>query len=108
MPDTDRPCSVNCDWPRKAEYILAALQDRKEQQDRIENTLEQMWKFLDALKTQIVASNSTAAKDRSDLWKADAVGETKLNGIIALVTFASSISGGLVVMLAQYFLKAGS
>jgi len=52
-----------------------------------------------------VANTATAAKDRSDLWKAVAVGETKLKGIIALVTFASSISGGLIVMVAQHYFK---
>ena len=101
----DELCSIQCDWPKQAKFILSTLDDRRAQQDRIENTLEQMWKFLDALKSQIVSNTATAAKDRSDLWKAVAVGETKLKGIIALVTFASSISGGLIVMVAQHYFK---
>ena len=103
MPNEKPACTVTCDWPKKAEYILAALADRKMQQDRIEKTLNKMWEAMDSLKTSIVDTDTFAAKDRADLWKTVAVGETKQRGLIALVTFIASIAGGAIMLVAQHF-----
>ena len=97
-------CKVQCDWPRKAEFILRELEQSRDRQDRIETTLEKMRETLEAMREQMHHAADVALKDRSNLWQRVAVVETKTLGIVGLVGFLGSIVGGIVLVAVQHFM----